>query len=61
VENAVKRVNAELHSNTLLCPANVTRHKTNRLTGEWHNGLVSRRHLAVLAERQNASYVPGCD
>ena len=54
-------MNAELHTNTLLCPANATRHETYRLAEEWHNGLVLRWHFAVPAKRKNANYVPGCD
>jgi hypothetical protein len=61
MDNGVKTVNAELHTNTPLCPANATGHETYRLAEEWHHGLVPCRHFAVPAKRKNANYVPGCD
>lgn len=61
MNSGMKTVNAELRTNTPLCPANATGHETYRLTGEWHNGLVPHRHFSVPAKLKNANYVLGCN
>ena len=61
MENGVNTVNAELHTNSLSCPANPTRHETCSLAEEGHNGLVLRTYFAVPAKRHNADDVPGGD